>query len=68
MNDKTHRFAYGLFHNDANQPPGTKISHPFPYLLPLLPTPLPLVPVLISERERQTLPSSGPEVSLVLIY
>lgn len=67
MNAKMHHFAYGLFHNDANQPAGIKTSHPFLYLLPLLPLP-PLFSGLVSERERQTLPSSGPEVSLELIY
>lgn len=63
MSDKIHHFVYDLFHNDANQPAGSKISHPFLYLLPLPPP-----PPLVSERERQTLPSSGPEVSLELIY
>lgn len=68
MNDKIHHFVYGLFHNDANQPTGLKISHAFLYLFPLPPFPL-LVSVLVSEWERRTpLPSSGPEVSLELIY
>lgn len=68
MNEKIHHSVYGLFHNDANEPAGIKISLPFLYLLLLLPTPPPLVSALISERGRQTLPSSGPEVSLELIY
>lgn len=52
MNDKIHHSVYGLFHNDANEPAGIKISHPFLYLLPLLPTSLPLVSVLILEGEK----------------
>lgn len=67
MNAKMHHFAYDLFHNDANQPAGIKTSHPFLYLLPLPPTPSPLFWARFGVG-KTNLPSSGPEVSLELIY
>lgn len=48
-------------------PLGLKFQPPF-YIYALSPHPPPLVFVFVLELEGQTLPSSGPEVSLELIY